>query len=367
MSYRCHQSAGSGWPVNGCSGTYFRTRKGIPGLLGVGHPRFEAALTLRNDPFTLRNIMILSDQHRNGSGPDDGSVPHDEFGAHVSAAGGVGKAPGRAREIESVCLQLFTKQPNRWAEPTFDDAVEASFKEEVERHGIRVAGSHDSYLINLASPDKGLWERSLRSFQEELSRCAVLGLDFLVTHPGNATDGDLASGIVRNAEGITRALEEVSGPTRILLEITAGAGTTVGASFQNLESILRGVPSEHQGRLGICFDTCHAYSAGYDLAGDYDGVWAAFHSELGLDRLQLFHMNDSKNPFASRKDRHQHLGEGSLGIEPFRRIVLDERFTRIPKILETPKEPDPVGNDLKNLGFLRGLRSDPRNPLPRKS
>lgn len=310
-----------------------------------------------NTTFTLRTTMTLSDQLDHESGLDSGSAPHDEFGAHVSTAGGVGRAPGRAREIESVCLQLFTKQPNRWAEPAFDDAVAASFKKEVESKGIQVAGSHDSYLINLASPDAGLWERSLRSFGAELSRCAALGLDFLVTHPGNATDGDLASGIVRNAEGITRALERVGGPTRILLEITAGAGTTVGASFQNLQAILGGVPSEHQGRLGICFDTCHAYSAGYDLVGDYDGVWTAFHSELGLDRLLLFHMNDSKNPFASRKDRHEHLGEGSLGKEPFSRIVLDERFSRIPKILETPKEPDPVANDLKNLGFLRGFRS----------
>jgi deoxyribonuclease-4 len=183
-------------------------------------------------------------------------------------------------------------------------------------------------------------------------------LDFLVTHPGNATDGDHSGGLARNAEGIARALEEVNGSTRILLEITAGSGTTVGASFSDLRSILEGVPSDHRDGVGICFDTCHAYSAGYDLVGDYEGVWAAFDGELGLDRLGLFHMNDSKNPFASRKDRHEHLGEGSLGPEPFRRIVLDPRFLGIPKILETPKEPDPVGNDLRNLGFLRSFRSD---------
>ena len=311
--------------------------------------------------------MIQSDRSHPsaGSGRDLGS--HDEFGAHVSTAGGVGKAPGRAREIDSVCLQLFTKQPNRWAEPAFDNAVATSFQEELERHDIQIAGSHDSYLINLASPDLDLWERSFRSFRDELSRCALLGLEFLVTHPGNATDGDLASGIVRNAEGLTRALEEVEGPTRILLEITAGAGTTVGASFENLMAILSGIPSEHQGRMGICFDTCHAYSAGYDLVQDYEGVWEAFDAELGLDRLLLFHMNDSKHPFGSRKDRHEHLGEGSLGIEPFRRIVLDQRFSRVPKILETPKEPDPIGNDLKNLGLLRSFRSDQGTNPTRKS
>jgi deoxyribonuclease-4 len=281
----------------------------------------------------------------------------DEFGAHVSTAGGVAKAPARAREIQSTCLQLFTKQPNRWAEPVIGSEEGTRFSEEMKENRIQVAGSHDSYLINLASPDPDLWGRSLRSFTSELARCSALDLDFLVTHPGNATDGDHASGLARNAEGVTRALEDVEGKTRVLLELTAGAGTTVGASFQGLASILREIPARHQDRLGVCFDTCHAYSAGYDLVNDYEGVWASFEDVLGLDRLGLFHMNDSKNPFASRKDRHEHIGEGSLGLEPFRRIVRDQRFAHIPKILETPKEPDPVGNDLKNLQLLRGFRS----------
>jgi len=288
---------------------------------------------------------------------DPDTAPQDEFGAHVSSAGGVPKAPARAREIESTCLQLFTKQPNRWAEPKVDGELAAAFQEERAAHGIRVAGAHDSYLINLASPDELLWEKSYESFRKELARCGALKLDFLVTHPGNATDGDHESGIVRNAEGVTRALEAVEGPTRVLLELTAGGGTTVGASFQDLAAILAGIPQTLHPRLGICFDTCHAYSAGYDLVGDYDGVWAAFEDTLGLERLGLFHMNDSKNPFASRKDRHEQLGEGSLGPEPFRRIVLDERFRDNPKILETPKESDPVGNDLRNLGFLRSFRA----------
>jgi deoxyribonuclease-4 len=280
----------------------------------------------------------------------------DEFGAHVSTAGGVDQAPGRAREIESVCLQLFTKQPNRWAEPRIDQTLAEAFARERGVHAVEVAGSHDSYLINLASPREDLWERSLESFKRELERCSALGLDFLVTHPGNATDGDLASGIERNAEGVTRALEAVPGTTRILLELTAGGGTTVGGSFQQLAAILAGIPTALHPRVGVCFDTCHAYSAGYDLVEDYEGVWSAFSQELGLERLGLFHMNDSKNPFGSRKDRHEHLGEGSLGPEPFRKIVQDDRFAGIPKILETPKEPDPVGNDRRNLGFLRGFR-----------
>lgn len=283
--------------------------------------------------------------------------PTDELGAHVSTAGGVDLAPGRAREIESSCLQLFTKQPNRWAEPAIDQELAGTFAHQREAHGIRVAGSHDSYLINLSSPREDLWERSLASFKKELERCCALGLDFLVTHPGNATDGDMESGIARNAEGVTRALEGVPGPTTILLELTAGGGTTVGGSFENLAAILDRIPAALQSRLGICFDTCHAFSAGYDLVGDYGGVWAAFSDVLGFHRLGLFHMNDSKHPFGSRRDRHEHLGQGSLGTEPFRRIIQDEGFRRVPKILETPKEPDPVGNDLRNLGFLRGFRT----------
>jgi deoxyribonuclease-4 len=284
------------------------------------------------------------------------SAASDEFGAHVSAAGGVAMAPARAREIESSCLQFFTKQPSRWAEPVVDEALTLAFEEERHAHQIQVAGSHDSYLINLATPNPDLWDRSYESFRLELARCASLELDFLVTHPGNATDGDQESGISRNAEGVSRALEAVGGSTRVLLELTAGGGTTVGGSFENLAAILDQIPHELQSRLGVCFDTCHAYSAGYDLVGGYDGVWVAFGDALGLERLGLFHMNDSKNPFASRKDRHQHLGEGSLGVEPFRRIVQDPRFFGIPKILETPKETDPIGNDLNNLRLLRSFR-----------
>lgn len=297
-------------------------------------------------------------RHESGDPPRDAvsGAGGDELGAHVSTAGGVEKAPARAREIDSVCLQLFTKQPNRWQEPVVDSGRAEAFESERREHAIRVAGSHDSYLINLSSPDPVLWERSRRSFRRELERCTALELDFLVTHPGNATDGDEASGLARNAEGIARALEEVGGATPVLLELTAGAGTSVGGSFEQLAAILGMIPPEFQSRVGVCFDTCHVYSAGYDLVGDYEGVWAAFSDVLGLERLRLFHLNDSRNPFASRKDRHEHLGEGSLGPEPFRRIVLDERFLDVPKILETPKEPDPVGNDRRNLAFLRSFR-----------
>ncbi|MEX0843348.1 MAG: deoxyribonuclease IV [Gemmatimonadota bacterium] len=287
---------------------------------------------------------------------EDGTVV-DELGAHVSTAGGVSNAPPRARDIRSLNFQLFTKQPNRWAEPTLKPQEVAAFAERRKALGIRSVGSHDSYLINLASPRPDLWERSLESFIAELRRCAELELDFLVTHPGNATDGDAASGIERNAEGITRALEAAPGPTRVLVEITAGSGTSVGGRMEHLAAIIDGVAAAVRGRVGVCFDTCHAYSAGYDLVADYAGVWSEFEDRLGLARLGLFHLNDSQNPFDSRKDRHEHVGEGSLGEEPFRRIMTDPRFTAIPKVLETPKGDDMVTLDLQNLARLRSYRA----------
>jgi deoxyribonuclease-4 len=281
----------------------------------------------------------------------------DELGAHVSVAGGVHTAPGRAREIDAVVLQLFTKQPSRWAEPRLDDDVVRAFHTERERHGIALAGAHDSYLINLSSPDRRLWRMSQRSFQAELARCARLSLDFLVTHPGNAMGGSVEEALDRNALGLTESLRAVEdGPTRVLLELTAGTGTSVGASFENLRAIIDRIPDDLRHRVGVCFDTCHAYSAGYDLVGDYEGVWAAFDRTLGYERLGLIHLNDSRHPLGSRKDRHEGIGQGTLGEEPFRRIVRDERISHVPKILETPKGEDGVSADRANLALLRGFR-----------
>ncbi len=286
------------------------------------------------------------------NGPD----AEDELGAHVSTAGGVWNAPERARALDSGVLQLFTKQPNRWAEPEVDEESAERFRRACEEHRIRVTAAHDSYLINLASPDPRLRAMSRRSFAAELARCAALDLDLLVTHPGNATDGALEEGIERNAEEIARCLEEVPGRTRVLLELTAGGGTTVGGRFEHLAAILDAVPEPLRARVGVCVDTCHAYSAGYDLVGDYDGVWDAFDRVIGLGRLGLLHLNDSKHPFASRRDRHENIGAGTLGFEPFRRIVTDPRLAAVPKVIETPKGDDPVAADRGNLGVLRGFR-----------
>ena len=280
----------------------------------------------------------------------------DELGAHVSSAGGVQRAPARAEEIESTVLQLFTKQPNRWAEPVITAEGRGAFRAERRRARIATAVAHDSYLINLSSPEPALWERSLGCFTGEVSRAGALGLDFVVTHPGNATDGDLASGIARNAEGVEHALAEVKDGPVLLLELTAGSGTSVGGTFENLAAIVGRLSPGALSRVGVCFDTCHAYAAGYDLVRDYAGVFQAFDDVLGLDRLRLFHMNDSKGDLGSKRDRHEHIGRGTLGAAPFRRLMEDERFMGVPKILETPKNDDPVAADLSNLHLLRSFR-----------
>ncbi len=287
--------------------------------------------------------------------PNPASV--DELGAHVSAAGSVDRAPARAREIDSSVLQLFTKQPSRWAEPTIGPQTNEDFRREREASGIRTAVAHDSYLINLSSPDAVLWERSLACFIGELRRSTDLGLDFVVSHPGNATDGDMHSGIERNVQGVAQALAEVEPSSVLLLELTAGSGTSVGGTFEHLALIIEAVPDILHPRLGVCFDTCHAYAAGYDLVGDYEGVFRAFDDVLGLDRLRLFHLNDSKGDLGSKRDRHEHIGQGTLGTEPFRRLMNDPRFESIPKVLETPKDDDAVVADLRNLALLRSFRS----------
>ena len=280
----------------------------------------------------------------------------DEIGAHVSAAGGADRAPARAAEIGAVVFQIFTKQPSRWAEPVLGDDVAASFRAESERTGSAFTASHDSYLINLASPRPALWQRSADSFRRELRRAALLGLDAVVTHPGNATDGDKTSGIERNAAGITEALEAVEGAPRVLLELTAGAGTSVGGTFEELDRIIRHVSRPHRDRVGVCFDTCHAWVGGLDLRRDFDGVWMRADDTFGTHKVELFHLNDAKALFGSRLDRHENIGRGTIGLDPFRRLMNARRFRGVPKILETPKGEDGVTADRENLAVLRGLR-----------
>ena len=280
------------------------------------------------------------------------------LGAHVSIAGGTQLAPGRARAIGATAMQIFTKQANRWAERACADDECKAFRAELAKTDVRVTAAHDSYLINLASPDDYLRARSLDSFVGELARCEALGLDFLVSHPGNYMD-ERAGGIQRNVDSIIEALERVPGRTRLCLETTAGAGTVLGARFEELAEMIERIPATLRERLGVCVDTCHIFSAGYDLIGDYDGVWAHFDDTIGLDRLCVMHLNDSKVPFGSKRDRHQLIGFGTIGEEPFRRIVNDPRFAGVAKLIETPKLDSDFVTDSCMLLLLRGYLAAP--------
>jgi deoxyribonuclease IV len=284
----------------------------------------------------------------------------DLLGAHVSIAGGTHQAPARAKSIKATAMQIFTKMANRWAERACADDECVAFRKALAETDVRVTMAHDSYLINLASPDAALRARSIESFVAELERCEALGLDVLVSHPGNHM-GDVQSGVRRNADAITEALQRVSGRCVIALESTSGSGTSLGGRFEDLAAIIDRVPEPYRTRLGICADTCHLYSAGYDLLKDFEGVWSRFDDIIGRDRLRAIHLNDSKTPFASRRDRHELIGQGSLGRAPFERIVTGARFAAIPKVIETPKLDDATRTDRR---MLRRLRSYAKRAVP---
>lgn len=281
-----------------------------------------------------------------------GSQAASLVGAHVSSAGGTHQAPPRAHAIGGTALQLFTKQANQWREREVDDTEVAAFREALGATTVSATAAHDSYLINLASPNPELRAKSLASFTAELRRCSALGLDYLVSHPGNFMD-DHDSGLARNADAISEALAAAPGTTLLLLETTAGAGTVLGRTFEELRDIIERIPADLRVRVGICFDTCHTYSAGYDLVNDYAGVMRHLDDALGLERLRMMHLNDSKHPLGSRKDRHELIAEGTLGEAPFRSIMTDERLQNVAKVIETPKLDDAEATDRRMLERLR--------------
>ena len=279
------------------------------------------------------------------------------LGAHVSTKGGVHLAPARAEAIGATAIQVFTKTPSQWREPVLSDAVVDAFRSSLQKHGVRNAVSHDSYLINLASPDPTLSARSVTAFAAELERCRRLGIEWLVSHPGNYID-DRFAGLKRNATRITECLRRID-RVGVLLETTAGTGTVLGASFEELARLRELVGADVRERVRFCADTCHLFASGYDLRGQYDAVWEQWHRELGLDLLGCIHLNDSLTPFGARRDRHALIGEGTLGDQPFRRIMQDSRFQGIPKLIETPKGADGVTNDQSMIRRLKHWAASP--------
>jgi deoxyribonuclease-4 len=279
------------------------------------------------------------------------------LGAHVSTAGGIDLAPARGRAIGATAIQVFTKTPNQWREPTLSADRIAAFRHARRAAGLRAVVAHDSYLINLASPDPALRRRSLTSFTAELERCRALGIRWVVSHPGNFMD-DRRRGLIRNAEGYAEALARVPGPT-VLIETTAGAGTALGAQFDELAELRDRIPAPLRRRVGFCADTCHLFVAGHDLRDAWDEVWAAWDRTIGLRHLRCVHVNDARDPLGSHRDRHALIGEGTLGPAPFRNLMRDRRFDGAVKIIETPKGSDPERADRR---MLRRLRAYARTP-----
>jgi len=274
------------------------------------------------------------------------------LGAHVSTDGGVSTGPARGAEVGAVAIQLFTKTPNQWREPPIiPDEVER-FKAEMARNHIEVAVAHDSYLINLASPDDKLRAKSLKCFKGEMERCRAYGIPYVVSHPGNFMD-DHDAGLARNAEAYAAAIAAVDGDVGVLIEGTAGAGTALGRSFEELRDLRNGMPEAVRHRVGYCLDTAHLHAAGYDVVGNVSGVFDQFDQIVGLSLLKCLHLNDSKAAPGSRLDRHEWIGEGTIGAEPFRRILQDARLAKVIKIIETPKGDDPVLHDRRMLERLR--------------
>lgn len=286
------------------------------------------------------------------------------LGAHMSIAGGLPRAVDRAAASRCEALQIFTKSAGQWrARPLPADEI-ALFRRRVAETGIHPVVAHNSYLINLATAQPELRAQSIASLGEELDRAEALGLDGLVMHPGSYTSGTEADGLRLIADALARLLQQrPKGRTRILLEHTAGQGTNLGHRFEHLAEIIERLQSTP--RVGVCLDTCHLLAAGYDIcsAEGYERTFREFDRLVGLERIHAFHLNDSKKPCGSRVDRHEHIGKGCLGLEPFRMLLNDRRFAGHPMLLETPKLETPESRrrsdldpwDARNLRTLRRL------------
>ena len=278
------------------------------------------------------------------------------IGAHVSTAGGLYHAFDRADELGCQSLQIFVKSPNQWRGKVLTEDDVTAYRERQERDGQPVI-AHAAYLINLASPKEDILEKSIGGLLDELSRAYRLGLDGLVLHPG----GHLGAGVEAGIELVARSLDVVlarpeTGDAKVLLENTAGQGTVLGSRFEELAAIIERVDAKD--RVGVCIDSCHAFSAGYDLTREdgYEAMFDAADATFGLERIKAFHLNDSKHPLGSKKDRHEHIGQGLIGEWFFGRLLADERFAKHPMTIETQPGDDNEGHkqDMETLRRLQG-------------
>ncbi len=275
-------------------------------------------------------------------------------GAHMSIAGGMHKAFERGKRTGCRTIQIFLKNSNQWKAKALTEQDRILFQEAQKNSSIRPVLAHDSYLINLASPDSDLYRKSLNAFVEELKRASFLGVPYVILHPGSHTGSGIKAGIDRVARALTRALDLVGPPVTILLENTAGQGSNLGHRFEQLAAIMDRI--RNADRVGVCLDTCHLFAAGYDIrtAEGYSATIQEFDRLIGAEKILAFHVNDSKKDLGSRVDRHFHIGKGFIGLDAFRFLVNDRRFATVPKILETPKGKG-IRQDRKNLATLRAL------------
>jgi deoxyribonuclease-4 len=278
----------------------------------------------------------------------------------MSIAGGLALALERGRALACGAVQIFLKNQRRWAAPPLDPAEVRAFRAARRATGIRHVFAHASYLINLAAAGRRPWARAVDAFTDELERAEALELACVVIHPGSHGGEGARAGLAR----IAAALDEVTRRTagyrvRIALENTAGAGHALGRTFAELGWLI--ARARRPERLGVCIDTCHLFAAGYDIrdAAGWERAVAECAGAVGLRRVLAFHLNDARGGLGSGLDRHEHIGRGRLGIEVFRRLLTDRRFARVPKVLETPKDPEPVA-DRRNLALLRRLRISAR-------
>jgi deoxyribonuclease-4 len=272
------------------------------------------------------------------------------LGVHCSISGGLHKAFNEASSLGIDTFQIFTKNQRQWKEKTVGAAEKAIFINSLKNSNIKTAFSHASYLINLASNDDILWERSIKALTSEVQRCNELGLKFTILHPGNTKSLSEQEGIKKTIRALKTVIHATkNSKVKILLENTAGQGSSIGYRFEHLRQIMAGVESA---RIGACFDTCHAFAAGYDIRTKtgLETAMEELDNTIGLGNLHVFHLNDSKAGLGSKLDRHEHIGKGKLGLAPFKHIM--KRFKHIPKVIETPKEDN---MDAVNLRILRKL------------
>jgi len=274
------------------------------------------------------------------------------IGFHASISGGVHNAIDEAIEKKAEAIQIFTANQRMWSVKDISEEDVKLFFEKRKKSKLKSIVSHTSYLINLASGDKNILEKSRKAFKDEIKRSSVLKLDAIIFHPGSFTGTTYENGIKNIIDSLNILMESLSvaGPF-LLLETTAGSGNTIGGRFEELAEIIAGV--KRKDKIGVCFDTAHTFESGYDIKNNYENVFKEFDKIIGLAQLKAMHINDSKTEYQSKSDRHEHIGKGEIGKETFKKLMNDKRFAQIPMIIETPK----VGNwDVINIRLLKKLR-----------